>query len=195
MIPERVLQIAIAVVALIVIALIITMLVRRFRDRDRAPAYEDERTMTDITAWAQEARAEHQSGQLYDSRTLAEMAARCPVCDGDHPGTCKMQTWVETRNGDRCITCGQYIEWEPDGNEWTGFCGCEPDDDVITGTIIPVADMPGTSFDDDRVSGIMLTLHEIETQWHNLGGGWDPPSERVASLPAGDWLRELLVGA
>ena len=34
------------------------------------------------------------------------------------------QTWVETAGGDRCLTCGHVIEWEPLGDGWTGFCEC-----------------------------------------------------------------------
>lgn len=78
------------------------------------------------------------------------------------------------------------------------------DEEVITGTIVAVDDVPGPApapepvagvalaSDDERVQGIYAVLHEIETQWHNLGSGWEPAAQKLRTLDADDWLYQLL---
>lgn len=92
------------------------------------------------------------------------------------------------------------------GGDHTGNCGVVAtlaDNDVITGTIVKIEDIPAqpqqteTLFirhpeTSERVSGLLAVMDEIEYEWHRIGGAWHAPASRLESLPEDDWLRQLL---
>jgi hypothetical protein len=135
---------------------------------------EDDRTIENFRRWNEE-------DSRYDTRSIAELAAACPACGGDHPDRCDAEKAMD------------------DNEVITGTISKVPDDAVLaTGRGSMTA--PYTIFEhapetNERVGSVLALMDEIETQWHNFSGGWQPPSTLVSSLPDGDWLRELLVSA
>jgi hypothetical protein len=179
MIPDVVFRVGFPFVMGVIICLVTVRLcltvVRRRADQ-RAPALEgprvrayyyddDETFVSEIRELNEQLRREDRH---YDSRTLAEMAAQCPECLGDHPGSCGTADTLESGDADTVLS-GVIVDSVPD--------------DRVTASLEVYAG-------GDYISQI---LREVEGNWTHLAGfGWEPPTTLVDSLPEGDWLRELL---
>ena len=171
MVPEKPLLIAIGIVIIMILALYAHH--RRVLRSVPREYYGDERAPVRVPeedAFTTEIRMARAA--RYDTRSLAELASACPACGDNHPGM-----------------CAALEEYEQD----------MADEDVLTGTIVAVDDVPAgpvsdtdTLFigDDSRIGAIMW---EIEREWHqDKTGQWQAPTLRVDSLPEDDWLRRLL---